>query len=151
MQLLAVECARPGMSLKLAAIFIALSAAVGIVGYFYFGNPEDTGGGAPIALVSVPEVFSEQAQFGRKTYEANCAACHGQNAAGQDGIGPPLVHVYYEPGHHSDELFQRAVAQGVQAHHWRFGDMAPVAGLTRSDVAEIIAYVRELQRANGIL
>ena len=36
------------------------------------------------------------------------------------------------------------------SHHWRFGHMPPVAGLSRKDVAKIIAYVRELQSANGI-
>lgn len=46
--------------------------------------------------------------------------------------------------------FQMAVAQGVRAHHWPFGDMPPQAGLTREDVGNIVAYVRALQRANGI-
>lgn len=46
--------------------------------------------------------------------------------------------------------FQMAVVQGVRAHHWPFGDMPPQEGLTRADVRNIIAYVRELQRANGI-
>ena len=69
---------------------------------------------------------------------------------GQEEVAPPLVHIIYEPGHHGDESFQRAVALGVRAHHWRFGNMAPVEGLTREDVALIVAYIRELQRANGI-
>ncbi|MGR3582900.1 MAG: c-type cytochrome, partial [Pseudooceanicola nanhaiensis] len=43
-----------------------------------------------------------------------------------------------------------AVQNGVRAHHWKFGDMPPQTGLTPSDVANIVAYVRELQRANGI-
>jgi hypothetical protein len=46
--------------------------------------------------------------------------------------------------------FVLAVKNGVRAHHWRFGDMPPVDGLTQSDVMNIVAYVRELQRANGI-
>ena len=100
--------------------------------------------------VTVPETLSARARLGLKTYEASCAACHGRNAAGQDGVAPPLVHVIDEPGHHGDESFQRAVARGVRAHHWRFGDMPPVEGLTRRDVAAVVAYVRELQRANGI-
>jgi hypothetical protein len=58
--------------------------------------------------------------------------------------------VIYEPGHHGDESFQRAAAQGVRAHHWRFGNMPPVEGVTRSDVKMIISYVRDLQRATGI-
>lgn len=37
------------------------------------------------------------------------------------------------------------------AHHWTFGDMPPQTGLTRADVVAIVTYVRELQRANGIL
>jgi len=112
------------MSLKRAAILAVVAAVVGVAGYVYFdGSDEITGGGAPIVAVNVPATLSASAEIGGKTYEANCAACHGRNAAGQDGIAPPLVHVIYEPGHHGDEFFQRAVARGVRAHHWRFGDM----------------------------
>ena len=139
------------MSLRRAAIPVVLFAAIGVAGYFHVGDAEENAGnGLPIATVNVPDALSAQAQLGQKTYEANCVSCHGRNAAGQDGIAPPLVHILYEPGHHDDESFQRAVSRGVRAHHWRFGDMPPVEGLTRQDVAAIVAYVRELQRANGI-
>ena len=83
-------------------------------------------------------------------FEAKCASCHGVNAAGKDGLAPPLIHKIYEPSHHADESFQRAVALGVQAHNWRFGNMLAIEGLTRGDVTMIITYIRELQRANGI-
>ena len=138
------------MSLKRAAILLVLAAAVGVAGYFYFGGENGAGNGAAIASVTVPGSLSTRAQLGRKIYEANCASCHGRNAAGQAGVAPPLVHIIYEPGHHGDESFQRAVARGVRAHHWRFGNMPPVDGLTRRDVAAVVAYVRELQRVNGI-
>jgi hypothetical protein len=46
--------------------------------------------------------------------------------------------------------FLMAVTQGVRAHHWTFGDMPPQEGLTQGDVRAIVAYVRELQRFNGI-
>ena len=139
------------MSLRRAAIQVVLTAAIGVAGYYHVGWTDDSAGsGPPIATVNVPDTLSAQAQLGQKTYEANCVSCHGKHAAGQDGVAPPLVHVLYEPGHHDDESFQRAVARGVRAHHWRFGDMQPVEGLTRHDVAAIVAYVRELQRANGI-
>ena len=139
------------MPLKRAAILALLAAAAVFAGYVQFsGGEEAADSGKPIAAVTVPDIFSELALTGRKSFAENCAACHGQNAAGQEGAGPPLVHIIYEPGHHGDESFQRAVAFGVRAHHWRFGDMPPVEGLTRSDVAGIIAYIRELQRANGI-
>lgn len=103
-----------------------------------------------LAQVVLPDALSANAQIGKQAFDAKCAACHGANAEGQDGVAPPLVHIIYEPGHHGDESFQRAAAMGVRAHHWRFGDMPAVEGVTRGDVAMIIAYIRELQRANGI-
>ena len=139
------------MSLKRASIPLVLAVALGAAGYLYFDDGGDTAGaGPPIVSVNVPATLSARAQLGRKTYDANCASCHGRNAAGQDGVAPPLVHIVYEPGHHADESFQRAVARGVRAHHWRFGDMPRVEGLSRRDVAAVVTYVRELQRANGI-
>ncbi len=103
-----------------------------------------------LANVLVPETLSQNAQIGQLGYEAKCAACHGANAAGQDGVAPPLVHMIYEPSHHGDEAFQRAAELGVRGHHWPFGNMPAVEGVTRGDVTMIIAYIRELQRANGI-
>ena len=103
-----------------------------------------------LADVVLPDVLSQNAQIGKLGYDAKCAACHGANAAGQDGVAPPLVHIIYEPSHHGDAAFQRAAAMGVRAHHWPFGDMPPVAGITAGDVTMITAYIRELQRANGI-
>ena len=116
-------------------------------------TPPDTSNlsaGDAIAGVSLPADLSTNAQIGKTAFEAKCAACHGANAAGQNGVAPPLVHKIYEPSHHGDEAFWIATQRGVRAHHWRFGDMPPVEGLTRGDVTMIVAYVRELQRANGI-
>lgn len=107
-------------------------------------------GSAALAQVQVPDVLSQNAQIGERAYEVSCAACHGANAAGQDGVAPPLIHRIYEPSHHGDESVQRAAAMGVRAHHWEFGDMPPVEGSTQGNVTFIIAYIRELQRANGI-
>lgn len=103
-----------------------------------------------LAEIVLPEEFSERARLGQKAFDGNCAACHGQNATGLVGLGPPLVHRIYEPSHHADAAFHVAVANGVRSHHWKFGNMPPVDGLTRADVDMIVAYVRELQRANGI-
>ena len=100
--------------------------------------------------VLLPDTLSQNAQIGKLAFEAKCTSCHGTNAAGRDGVAPPLVHIIYESNHHGDESFQRAVAMGVQAHHWSFGNMPAVEGLTRGDVMMIIKYIRELQRENGI-
>lgn len=106
--------------------------------------------GAPLVEVTVPAQFSEAATLGKTGFDAVCAACHGTNGAGKLGFGPPLVHKIYEPSHHGDMAFYVAVQQGVRAHHWPFGNMPPQEGLTKADVTNIISYVRELQRANGI-
>jgi mono/diheme cytochrome c family protein len=106
--------------------------------------------GAPIVEVALPEQLSPQATLGKRAFEVKCAVCHGINAAGQNGVAPPLVHKTYEPSHHSDMAFFLAAQNGVRAHHWTFGNMPPVDGLTRADLQAIVAYVRELQRANGI-
>ncbi|PIL19219.1 cytochrome C [Puniceibacterium antarcticum] len=115
--------------------------------------PPDTNGiahGAPIVEVSLPAELSTNAQIGKRAFEAKCAECHGANAAGQNGVAPPLVHKIYEPSHHSDMAFVLAAKNGVRSHHWNFGNMPPVDGLTDADVKMIAGYVRELQAENGI-
>ncbi|MVO17616.1 c-type cytochrome [Rhodobacteraceae bacterium CY05] len=106
--------------------------------------------GDPIAQIKVPSEFSTLAQVGKRAFDVKCSDCHGDNATGREGFAPPLVHKIYEPSHHGDMAFQLAVQNGVRAHHWRYGDMPPVEGLTKGDVRGIVAYVRELQRTNGI-
>ena len=99
--------------------------------------------------VIVPIDLSPVARQGKVIFDAVCAECHGTNAAGTDQ-GPPLVHDIYNPGHHADEAFQRAVRNGVPQHHWRFGDMPPQPQVGDEQLAQIVRYVRELQQANGI-
>lgn len=102
---------------------------------------------APVS-VTVP-TLTQGAQRGQVVFEANCAVCHGENGSGSRQ-GPPLVHKTYNPGHHGDRAFYRAVQQGVAAHHWAFGDMPPLRHVTESQIRSVVRYVRELQRANGI-
>lgn len=142
---------------------LGISAAVALVAalavYLYSGSPDRNGQdsnrasqevGERLVQVAVPTTFSEAAQIGKRAYDAVCADCHGENAAGRNGMGPPLVHKIYEPSHHADAAFLLAVRNGVRAHHWNFGNMPPQQGLTDADVKGITRYVRELQRANGI-
>jgi len=90
-----------------------------------------------------------KAAAGAALFDTHCSRCHGPGGQGTDH-GPPLVHVVYEPSHHPDAAFYRAVAQGVRAHHWRFGDMPRIGGLSNADVTAIIGYVRDRQREAGI-
>ncbi len=140
---------------------ISLAVIAAVAGAWYVLQSGDatmgteTRGAAPLpgdamVAVEVPASLSEQEQIGKRAYNAVCAACHGENAQGKAGTAPPLVHKIYEPGHHGDMAFVLAAQNGVRAHHWNFGDMAPVKGVTQSDVMNIVAYVRVLQRENGI-
>lgn len=129
----------------------ALAVLVGAGYFLYFAPNAKTGAtsGKALATVNVPQI-SGTAKRGESLFNANCASCHGKNAAGIDGIAPPLVHIIYEPNHHGDESFRMAAQNGVRQHHWPFGNMSPVKTVSRDDVSKIIAYVRTLQRANGI-
>ena len=68
---------------------------------------EQTVDSTALAEVTVPESLSARARAGERIFRENCVTCHGINAAGKDGVGPPLVHILYEPSHHGDEAIQR--------------------------------------------
>jgi len=93
---------------------------------------------------ATPEV-----NLGKMSYQAFCQECHGVNGAGTDK-GPPFLNKVYHPGHHGDQSFYIAAKNGARAHHWKFGDMKPVPGVSEAQVTHIISYVRALQKANGI-
>lgn len=98
--------------------------------------------------VSVAEPPPELAE-GRALYDRNCSRCHGPGGTGS-ASGPPLVDKIYAPDHHVDISFRRAVQFGARAHHWRFGDMPPVTGVSPGETDRIIAYIRWLQKQAGI-
>lgn len=140
---------------KLLYVGVAIVAALAIAKGFEYFQPTSSetaataAPGAVMANVTEPELVGDEI-IGKRVFEAKCAVCHGENAAGQDGVAPPLVHKTYEPSHHGDGAFLIAAKNGVRAHHWRFGDMPPVEGITDAEIKLVIAYVRALQRANGI-
>jgi len=123
-------------------IDLALTAAVGLgallaVGCGGDGDDRatgDTAAGAPEA--------------GQVLYAEHCASCHGEDLRGTDK-GPSHLSRVYEPGHHSDEAFVSAIRNGSPQHHWDFGDMEPVEGLSDDDVDAIIAFVRQKQAEEG--
>ena len=125
----------------------ALGLAILGAGFWWMGQGD---GAARVAAASIVEPdLGATAAAGRQAFAENCAECHGAKASGTDR-GPPLIHEIYEPGHHADFAFARAVRQGVRGHHWSFGDMPPVEGVSDAELAQIVAYVRAVQRANGI-
>jgi mono/diheme cytochrome c family protein len=97
------------------------------------GDSEATGGAAP---------------DGAALYQQSCASCHGTDLRGTD-LGPSHLSQVYEPGHHPDASFRTAIAEGARAHHWDFGDMPAVPGLSDAEVDAVIAYIRDQQEQRG--
>lgn len=93
--------------------------------------------------------LSEKAETGQLVFNQSCASCHGLNGEGSDA-GPPLIHPIYNPGHHSNKAFYRAVTRGVQQHHWPFGNMPPQPQVGFSEMTYILSFIREVQTLNGI-
>lgn len=109
--------------------------------------------GSPATEPDVPHnalpTLDAAESLGARAFAQHCQTCHGNNGGGTRA-GPPLVHKIYEPSHHSDRAFVRAVRHGVVAHHWRFGDMPRLPDVTDPEIDAIIRFVRAVQRANGI-
>ncbi len=96
-----------------------------------------------------PDLMTEAASKGEALFNIHCIGCHGKNALGT-GNGPPLLHDYYRPGHHADLAIYAAPTYGVEAHHWKFGDMPKIEAVSKKDVHNLLIYIRTMQRANGI-
>lgn len=112
---------------------------------FFGGSSTETGPDAGTGIeVQDPALVAA----GDPIYQANCAKCHGADLRGTD-LGPSHLSVVYEPNHHGDIAFVLAARNGVQQHHWPFGDMLPVPGLSDADLEAIVAFVRENQRIFG--
>ena len=135
---------------RYAAILVGI-IVIAAGGFVLFGTPanQTADTGAAMVVVKMPSL-SSKATTGQERFAGNCALCHGVNADGREGKGPPLIHKIYEPNHHGDASFYSAALNGVRAHHWRFGNMPPVAGIKPEEVEYIITYVREVQRHTGI-
>ncbi len=85
---------------------------------------------------------------GFEIYQASCASCHGVDLKGTNK-GPSHLSIVYEPNHHPDESFRSAITNGARQHHWEFGDMEPVQGLSDQDIEDVIMFVRSEQVRQG--
>ena len=105
-------------------------------------------GTSPMPSPKEPRL-SSLAIAGKAAFEANCAGCHGLNAAATDK-GPPFVHDIYNLGHHADVAFFAAANREVQAHHLLWGDMPAQPQVSQEPLSTIVQHVRQLPIANGI-
>ena len=118
--------------------------------YIFWPITKNASKNSSLTTITLPKILTASAQNGKRIYDVKCAHCHGENAVGQNKVAPPLIHKIYESNHHGDESFQRAVALVVSSHHWPFGNIPSIEGITRNDVKLIISYIRKIQNINGI-
>ncbi len=97
-----------------------------------------------------PDGFAADAAQGVSLYRQACARCHGSDPQRGGRWGPPLVHRIYRPDHHADVMFHVAIQRGVRPHHWRYGAMPAIPGISPEETAHIIVYIRQQQRMAGI-
>jgi mono/diheme cytochrome c family protein len=128
--------AHPGVSVRALALAGVIATALAAC----------SGGSA--SDVNIPVQDPDLVSSGADIYQASCASCHGTDLRGTEK-GPSHLSAVYVPNHHSDAAFLLAVRNGSPQHHWRFGDMEPIDGLSDEDIVAITAFVRETQRVEG--
>ncbi|WP_311199812.1 hypothetical protein [Jannaschia sp. M317] len=77
--------------------------------------------------------------IGQLAYEVGlCRLPRRERSRARNGIDArPWCTSPTNPAITADESFWRATQMGVQAHHWQFGNMPAIEGLTRADVKAI--------------
>lgn len=99
--------------------------------------------------VALPEL-TPQELAGKAVFAEYCATCHGPHGGGVAEIGPPLVYPGYGATELSDADIVAVVRQGVAMKRWKISDMPGVVGISGDEIRAAIAYLRAVQRANGI-
>lgn len=100
-------------------------------------------GGETATPITVPE-----GGFGAEVYQASCASCHGVDLKGTDK-GPSQLSIVYEPNHHGDDSYRSAARNGARQHHWNFGDMPPIEGISDEEIEAVIVFIRSEQERLG--
>jgi len=138
-------------------VVIAAGITALIVRQFDTPGPKSAVPPAPPSMASMDQAddglvkpqLAGLALEGKAQFQSKCAVCHGGWGGGTDK-GPPLIHNYYNPGHHADMAIVMALRNGVRQHHWKFGNM-PAQPQVKFEAAQaIIAFIRNVQVANGI-
>ena len=131
-------------SYLVALVAAVIALPVGVAYYNALQGPA----AADVPPNLVMPKLSDVAATGKIAFDETCAACHGPWGTGTDK-GPSFLHQVYVASHHGDMAFVIAAQRGVRAHHWPFGNMPAQPHVSQEEVKTIIAFVREVQAANG--
>lgn len=151
------------MKKQFALIAVLIAAALLALTACGSPLPPASTGGMPVASSgsSGPKVSSGAQKYaslkgdaakGDKVFHGTCNACHGDDAKGKAGLGKNLVTSTFLKGI-SDADFVLFVTKGRPASdpaNTTKVDMPPKGGnpvLNDQDLADVVAYVRSLERA----
>ncbi len=109
------------------------------------------GGGAAPAATSTPAGPVGDASKGAEKFASTCVACHGPDATGVTGLGKDLTTSEFVKGKSDAELiaFVKVGRPASDPANTAGVDMPPKGGnpvLTDQDLADIIAYLRTLEK-----
>ena len=130
------------MSIEVKGLLLGLAAALGLLGVafglspFLKSKPAADAQSDPSTNVipNVAEASLEgQPKEGYRLFDHNCAACHGDDARGDEG--PSLYDLKK-----TDARITRIIKEGIKGEMPRFG-----AKLNDADIQALIAYLRTLK------
>lgn len=134
------------VALATSAFAVACGTDAGDAGDYLAEEPAPTSSTA--APPSASTAAAPAVPDGAAVYQQYCAECHGVDLRGTDK-GPSQLSIVYEPNHHGDYAYRVAIREGTREHHWWFGDMPPVEGITDLEIEKVISFIRAEQQRLG--
>ena len=93
-----------------------------------------------------------QIMNGFRIFQDNCAACHGEDGRGKPQLAPPLVgspRLKGDPGQ-AIRILLHGLTGPVEGRTYN-GPMAPQAGYSDEELADVLSYVREHLNGSGTI
>lgn len=97
----------------------------------------------------VPLTQEQLVARGRQVYAGTCATCHGDALKGSS-MAPSLLQAPFAPDQTPDSAFANAIQNGVPQKRFAKGPMPAQPSVAPKDIPAVVAYVRSVQRDNGI-
>ena len=137
-------------AVALAAFLLAVACGADTSDATDLLTPPSEPASAPTAAAPAPSTTEAGLAVpdGAAVYQQYCAECHGVDLRGTDK-GPSQLSIVYEPNHHGDYAYRVAIREGTREHHWWFGDMPPVEGITDLEIEKVISFIRAEQQRLG--
>lgn len=130
------------MRVRVFALFVVLAIGLLVL--------SACGGGASTGTTQTGKVAGN-ATTGKTKFDGTCSACHGTDAKGIQGLGKDLTVSTFVKGQSDADLvaFIKKGRSATDPANSTKVDMPPKGGnpaLTDQDLADIVAYVRTLQK-----